>query len=351
VATRRGTSFPIGKYRLDVLSAGIDGLTEFSPNEYAIYGRQFKCETNYHAPAVDFLGLRWEIDLGTVNGMVYKVAACYDTASKENVIDVTTDVMAFCSQRLGPASEGPTTSDDNFAVRTYYIWDMTDGNLVVQFGRMPSAYTIHVFETSKKAGAFERFSEPASRPAPEELPKPAGSRKGGIRLAISLAFAAAAAYAFSFALDLLFGAVTGVYPGTAYLPAITWFVISAVGLIAARSIRNSKWLALPYIIFGALAVLGGVAGSRGMDYAISGLMFVHAFVLWQDRPLVDPDLLPVIGKAMLWATIASAVTACIVWSLGLSEWVLTSVSLVPALVVMGGFWIRDVRGRRPKPVL
>ena len=54
-----------------------------------------------------------------------------------------------------------------------------------------------------------------------------------MRLAVSLVLATAAAYAFSFAADLLLGGLIGVYPSTAFLPVVTWSVLSTIALLAA----------------------------------------------------------------------------------------------------------------------
>ena len=106
-----------------------------------------------------------------------------------------------------------------------------------------------------------------------------------MRLAVSLVLAAGAAYAFSFAADLLLGGLIGVYPGTAFLPAVAWSVLSTIALLAARAVsRGSAWLSLPYVAFGVLAALGGAVGSHPHDFAVAGLMFLHAYLLWRAAP-------------------------------------------------------------------
>ena len=108
-----------------------------------------------------------------------------------------------------------------------------------------------------------------------------------MRLSVSLALATGAAYAFSFAVDLLLGGLIGVYPNTAFLPVITWSAISTMALLAARATsRGSGWLAVPYVALGLLAAFGGAVGSHPHNFAVAGLMFLHAYLLWKTaRPV------------------------------------------------------------------
>lgn len=102
-----------------------------------------------------------------------------------------------------------------------------------------------------------------------------------MRVFLSLILATTAAFAFSFACDLLVGALVGVYPNTAYIPVVTWSVISFVALLAARAVASeSRWLPLPYIFFGVLAGWGGLIGHR-YDLVVAGVMFLHAYFVWR----------------------------------------------------------------------
>ena len=103
-----------------------------------------------------------------------------------------------------------------------------------------------------------------------------------MRLTVSLVLATGAAYAFSFAVDLLFGGLFGLYPNTAFLPVVTWSVLSTLVLLAAIAIsRRNRWIALPYVAFGFLGALGGAVGSHPHNFAVSGLMFLQAYLLWK----------------------------------------------------------------------
>jgi hypothetical protein len=46
-------------------------------------------------------------------------------------------------------------------------------------------------------------------------------------------------------------------------------------------LARSRWLALPYAVFGALAALDGLVGSHPHDFAVAGAMFLHGAFLWK----------------------------------------------------------------------
>jgi hypothetical protein len=138
-AVTSSASLPIGKYRLDTSIEDLSGLTEFSQAEYAAYGRHFEGEKGYNAPGVEFVKRPWKVALGTVRGKVYKIALYFESENKNTVIDVSTDVMQYCQQRLGKPSEQQ---------ETIFIWDTPDGNVVLQLGKAETTYMINLFMTS-----------------------------------------------------------------------------------------------------------------------------------------------------------------------------------------------------------
>ena len=142
---KSSASLPIGKYRLDMSSDGLTGLTEFSETEYSIYGRNFVGEKNFHAPSVELVNRNWKVDLGTVNGKIYKIAFYFESENKSTVIDASTDLMQYCQQRLGK----PTEQQE-----TIFTWDTADGNVVMQLGKVGTTYMINLFETSRAIRSF-----------------------------------------------------------------------------------------------------------------------------------------------------------------------------------------------------
>ena len=142
---KTSASLPIGNYKLDMPIDALMGLTEFSQAEYAIFGRHFDDERNYNAPPLDFLNHRWKVALGTVAGMVYKVAIYFESDSKNTTIDVSADVVQYCQQRLGKPSESR---------EAFFIWHTSDGNVVLQLGKVGTTYMINLFETSRRVTTF-----------------------------------------------------------------------------------------------------------------------------------------------------------------------------------------------------
>lgn len=141
----RSASLPISTYRLDMSIDGLKDLAEFSDAEYLIYGRNFDGEKNFHAPGIDLVNRHWKLALGTVWGKVYKIALDFESESKNTVIDVSTDLMKYCQQKLGKPSEQQ---------ETVYVWDAPDGNVVMQFGKAGTTYMINLVETSRSVRGF-----------------------------------------------------------------------------------------------------------------------------------------------------------------------------------------------------
>ena len=80
---------------------------------------------------------------------------------------------------------------------------------------------------------------------------------------IAFIIAGGSAYSFSFALDLLLGGLIGVYPSTAFLPAVTWSVLAVItGFVALRLAPASRFLVIPFGVMAMFAFLGGIVGQR-----------------------------------------------------------------------------------------
>jgi hypothetical protein len=138
-------SLPIDKYKLDMSIQQLSGLTEFSDTEYALLGRNFDGERSFHAPGIKFIYRQWKVDLGTVKGMVYKIALYFESDNRDTVTNVSADLMIYCQQLLGKPSEQK---------ETIYIWDTSDGNVIMQLGKVESTYMINLFETSRSVKRF-----------------------------------------------------------------------------------------------------------------------------------------------------------------------------------------------------
>ncbi len=146
VIGRTRASFAIGDYKLDTPVHEIGEMREFSPIEYAIMGLRFEGEKNYNAPSLDFLGRRWKLMLGTVNGRIYKIAPYLDPRSKEDADPIATETLHYCTDMLGP----PTSKETALV-----IWDTTDGNVILQTTELAGEVAISLFVTSRAVRTFK----------------------------------------------------------------------------------------------------------------------------------------------------------------------------------------------------
>jgi hypothetical protein len=129
---------------------GLSGLTEFSQAQYTTFGRRFEGEKNFNAPSLEFLKHRWKVAIGTVGDRVYKIALSFETDSMDTVMDLSSDILAYCQLQLGCTSEQQ---------ETIFVWDAPDGNVVLQFERVGSTYMIDLFETSSSINRSPLKSE------------------------------------------------------------------------------------------------------------------------------------------------------------------------------------------------
>ena len=148
---RRGSTFPIGTYSLGGPIQGITGLSEFSPQEYALMPKLFEGETSYDAPPVMFLGRLWGMSLGTVNGRIYKTAPYLLLRSEFEANNVAMAARQFCIEKLGKPTEQKTGQS---------IWDTTDGNVILETGKTAEGFAVGLYETSSAVKTFKRQGGP-----------------------------------------------------------------------------------------------------------------------------------------------------------------------------------------------
>ncbi len=141
----KNASFPIGRYTLNSSISGLAGLVEFSATEYTTMGRQFKGEANYNVPSVTFLGRPWKLILGTVDSKIYKIAPYLELKNKEDANPIAIEALRYCTEHLGkPSSQEPGL----------FIWDTTDGNVVLQTADVPDGVGINLFITAREIRTF-----------------------------------------------------------------------------------------------------------------------------------------------------------------------------------------------------
>jgi hypothetical protein len=132
-------SFTVGPYRLDDVIEDFTQLVEFSPAEYAQIVPKFKGEKDYNAPAVNFLGIMWAVQLGTVHGKIYKIAPYLLRATKYEANPIATNILRFCKDQLGVPAEQKTGR---------FVWDTSDGNVIFQTGEVNEGFSLALFLTS-----------------------------------------------------------------------------------------------------------------------------------------------------------------------------------------------------------
>jgi len=141
-------SFPVGSYRLGMRINNPRELVEFTPAEYAVFGRDFRGEVGYHAPPVRFLDMTWKLMLGTVNGEVYKLAPYLELQSKGEANKAAWTALCHCRAELGEPSQQQTG---------LFVWDTTDGNVILQTGECADGFAVNIFATSSAVRSYERL--------------------------------------------------------------------------------------------------------------------------------------------------------------------------------------------------
>jgi hypothetical protein len=140
-------AFAVGGYKIGD-SIDTTGLAEFSEMEYSIFERKFKHEQNFHATPVEFLGYSWNLMLGTVAGQLYKIAPYLEVDKKRDADSVALAALNYCKLMLGK----PSTKQTGL-----FIWDTTDGNVILQTAEIAESVGINLFITSRAVREFEQI--------------------------------------------------------------------------------------------------------------------------------------------------------------------------------------------------
>jgi hypothetical protein len=113
----------IGGYFLGQQVGHDPELTEISAQEYAVLPKTFMAEQILKAPDATFLGLRWSLLLGTIDGRIYKLSAQFVAASDDEADAAFTKAAHFCEVRFGASSKSIAEFGS--------FWKTTFGNVVV----------------------------------------------------------------------------------------------------------------------------------------------------------------------------------------------------------------------------
>ena len=141
------TVFSIGGYVLNTPIAGLSGLDALSPEECST-GRTFKDETIYKAPPVEFLRHLWEMRIGAVGGMIYKLNPCIALSDRVEAQKVSADTLRYCMEKLGK----PTWQKKGF-----FIWGAPYGSVTLKVSEGVEGFSVSIIATSTTVAAFRHL--------------------------------------------------------------------------------------------------------------------------------------------------------------------------------------------------
>jgi hypothetical protein len=141
------STFSLGDYRLDMSLREIRGLRELTKDEYAVFGRESKQEVIYHAEPTEFVGYRWKMMVGAIEGRLYQLAATLQMRSEDFTINVTRNVFKHCELLLGTPSEEQ---------QGRFIWDTSSGSVVFQHAIVQDTFEADVYVSNKGIQRYGR---------------------------------------------------------------------------------------------------------------------------------------------------------------------------------------------------
>jgi hypothetical protein len=151
--------FSTGPYTLGADIGSLQGLVELTSLEYLAMPKEFPGERIFKGPPVDFLGHRWEIWIGSIEGCVYKILA--ETTPNDPMEALT--MLTYCEATLGK----PTKQKQHVRINwTTTIWSMEEGNVVLGYGgpgpcrvnlALTSAIVVRSKSVAKKKGFLSRI--------------------------------------------------------------------------------------------------------------------------------------------------------------------------------------------------
>jgi hypothetical protein len=272
----------IGIYSLRQNIRDESQLTEVSQLDYNSFSKTFVDEKILKAPDVFFLGHLWNILLGVIKDRIYKISAQFVSGDGQMADTVYSSTVRFCSKEYGsPLSNKNLPSSlrnlyeksgyTEHEVKSVMVWKTSFGNVILDHRSLLDDHFVNLHATLGSLVNESRLLLPRITP---------------IRTVLAVFLSTVAAYSFSLVIDLLFGRVFGVYPNTALLAALTWSIIAVVAFWGTVKIAYFRsWLSAPFIVFGALALLGALVGAHPHSYGVAAVMLIAAvficYVAWR----------------------------------------------------------------------
>jgi hypothetical protein len=138
--------FAVGPYELDCPIGALPNVDDLQTyNDHQDFVPTFQDESILKAPFYATFGAKWEVMLGAVNGIIYKIALCNLFHDKQQASIVAMNALEFCLSSFGKPSEQRTG---------FYAWDCTDGNVILQTAPVNEGFAINLFLTSSQVRTF-----------------------------------------------------------------------------------------------------------------------------------------------------------------------------------------------------
>lgn len=138
--------FAVGPYVLDQTPEESKLLRSFTDDELALLNRDivFVGERVAHAPSVQFEGLEWNVVLGLVGDVVYKISLQW-TGPRSEAGRFTRNFMIRCTRDYRPAE----------SISGMYLWDARNGNLVLHTQNFGPEAIVTLAITSSAMSTFQ----------------------------------------------------------------------------------------------------------------------------------------------------------------------------------------------------
>ena len=80
-----------------------------------------------------FLGRAWQLQLGTVDGKIYKIAPYLLLKEKQDANAVAMESLRYCISNLGEPVEQRSA---------FFVWDALDGNVILQTAELADGFSV-----------------------------------------------------------------------------------------------------------------------------------------------------------------------------------------------------------------
>ena len=123
-------------------------LKEFGLDEYRMFEsvgvkRIFKDEKIYHGKDISFQGVIWNTMIGATQGMIYKISIQNISTDKVESERMLKSAYDYLFKEMGKHND--YSSSDN---RNRYVWDTTEGNVILDQACKSGVYAVQIFLTS-----------------------------------------------------------------------------------------------------------------------------------------------------------------------------------------------------------